>query len=317
LQACPLGSSWRAEVLTKLLSSSMEGQPKPPRKSAKQGPRKSAFVRDARKSKAAVSKDSNEDPGESPALEPVKPLDISNGKALFLKYDNVYYNSASLGKWVEATVIMINEQGHIMIDTKEEYWFPLDEQREKIRPCGFKPFQVGEHVQYDSLTQHAWLDCKVIVVDPVDHSIQVSVKEHSWIKVAQQGDKVRYPVRPGFEELIWQAGRMLKKNPPEVDTAERKYRKVLVQEEDNIKALEGLALLLRDYRGDYSQAEACYETALEESPYEMKVLSDYADMCLVQGRDGLAEDLYGRLRRVREKLREFDESGESDSDEGC
>jgi len=289
-----------------------------PRKSAKKVPRPSVYAGAGSRRKGSVSKESIEDAAESASPEPVKPLDVSNGKALFKKYDDVYYNSVSLGAWVEATVIMINALGHIMIDTKEEYWFPLEEQREKIRLCGFKPYQVGENVQYDSVTQHAWLDCKVIVVDPVDHSIQVSVKENYWVKVAQQTDKVRYPVRPGSDELIWQAGRMLKKTPPDVDAAERKYRKVLEKEEDHVKALEGLALLLRDYRGNYLQAEAFYKRAVEESPYEMKVLSDYADMCLVQGRDDLAEELYDRLRRIRAKLREFDESEESsESDEGC
>jgi len=283
----------------------------PPRRSAKQ----SAKHSDLGKKKSKKSGQKEEDGAPIVSAKP-KPLDVSNGKALYKKYERCYYNSASLGKWVDACVIMVNESGEVMIDTKEEYWFTIEEQQEKFKAIGHKSYRVGESVQYNSVTQHAWLDCKVIVVDPVNHAIQVSVKENHWIKVPEQEEKVRYPVRPGIEELLWEAGRLLEKEPPDPDLAERKYRKVLEKEDDNVKAMEGLAILLRDYKKDFQGAEGIYIQALEESPYEMKALSDYADLIMFQGRREAAEDLYSRLAKVRAKLRDFDEEAEESEEEG-
>merc|ERR1719210_1381516 len=114
-------------------------QPQPRRSKFQQAPRKS--VKGAAKpvpSKRAPSVN-KEKPAPAAAPPPLplkpKPMDVSNGKALYAKYAKCFYNSVSLGKWVEATVIMVNENGEIMIDTKEEYWFSVQEQQEKFRAC--------------------------------------------------------------------------------------------------------------------------------------------------------------------------------------
>lgn len=291
----------------------------PPRRSGKdaakpQGAKPSGKQPAARKSvkqsNQSVSKASSV-PEIEPAPKP-QPLDLSNGKALYKKYDKCFYNSVSLGKWVEATVIMVNEDGCVMIDTKEEYWFSIEEQVEKFK-AGQTCYQVGEHVQYKSVTQNCWIDCKVIVMDPQNYAIQVSVKENHWMKVKEQEEKVRYPVKPGIEETLWEAGKVLEKKVPDVDSAEKTYRQVLKNEDDNVKALYGLAVLLRDFRNDYHAARRIFLQALEESPYDMKVLSDYADLNLVLGARSEAEELYDRLAKVRAKLREFEEETEESS----
>lgn len=281
----------------------------------KQSGKAPAAKKGAKQSKEAASKAAKEE--SAPPPEPVKPqpLDVSNGKSIFKKYDKCYYNSVSLGKWVEAVVIMVNEEGAIMIDTKEEYWFSVEEQLEKFK-VGQKSYQVGEHVQYKSVTQNCWIDCKVIVVDPQNSAIQVSVKENHWIKVREQEEKIRYPVKAGVEEALWEAGRLLEKSVPEVESAEKKYRQVLRQEDDNVKALYGLAVLLRDFRNDFKAAKKVFVEALDESPYDMKVLSDYADLALVLGMKSEAEELYDRLLKVRAKLREFEEDAEESASEG-
>lgn len=249
--------------------------------------------------------------GEGPGAEmkpKPKPMDVSNGKALFAKHSKCQYNSISLGKWVDATVTMVDPDGQIMIDIKDNCWFTVEEQKEKFRDMPHKcPWSVGDLVQYKSVTQNCWVACKIIAVDPNTGSVQIDVKEKYWMKVEEQEQKLRPHMLVPTDELIWEAGQLLDKDFPDVAGAEAKLQKVLDLEDDNTKAMDVYAILLRDHRADHGQAEAMYKEALLHNPFDVKILSDYSDLLIFHGRPEEAKPMQELMQKVRVKLKEFED----------
>jgi len=246
-----------------------------------------------------------EDQGAPPLR--ARPLDVSNGKALFKKYDNIEYNSVTQGAWLEVQVIMVREDGAIMIDLKDRYWFDVQEQASKFREGGRKPWLVESELQYYSQTQGGWVDCTVVNRNPSDNSIQISCKEHYWMGVAEQDEKLRMPLYDRSDEIVWESGKMLKQDPPDCRGAEEKLKQLLLDEPDHTLAMESLANLLRDWHQDYAGAEELYRRALNENPFEVKVLSDFGDLLKVLRKKTEADEIHQRWRKVRDKMKEIED----------
>lgn len=234
------------------------------------------------------------------------PLDVSNGKARFKKYQNVEYNSITQGAWLEVQVITVNRDGCIMIDLKDGYWFTVEEQWQKFRDGSRKAWLVDSELEYWSVTHASWTPCVVIDRNPQDNSIQIDIKKGYWMSVAEQDEKLRLPLYDKGDEIVWKTGKMLAAEPPDVAGAEKMLRKLLQEAPDHTLAMESLAAILRDYFGDLDGAEDLYRQALNENPFELKVLSDLGDLLLVRGQEKEAEEMHQRWRKVREKLKDIE-----------
>lgn len=279
-------------------------QESPPNSSQK--PKNGSKVKAPR---AAVEGDREVAALEDRKVAPLKarPLDVSNGKALYKKYDNIEYNSITQGAWLEVQVIMVREDGAIMIDLKDRYWFDLQEQSGKFREGGRKPWLVESELQYYSQTQGGWVDCTVVNRNMADNTIQISCKEHYWMSVAEQDEKLRMPLYDRSDEVVWEAGKMLKQDPADCKGSEQKLRQLLQDEPDHTLAMESLANLLRDWHLDFGGAEVLYRRALNENPFEIKVLSDFGDLLKVLGKKPEAEEIHQRWRKVRDKMKEIED----------
>merc|ERR1712129_134233 len=109
------------------------------------------------------------------------------------------------------------------------------------------------------------------------------------------------------DEIVWETSKMLEAEPPDTRGAEQKLKQLLQEEPDHTLAMESLAALVRDYYGDLSGAEELYRRALNENPFELKVLSDYGDLLKVLGKKGEADEMHQRWRKVRDKLKEIED----------
>lgn len=237
-----------------------------------------------------------------------KALDVSNGKALYYKYQPLQYNSITQGNWIDVEVIMVREDGAVMIDLKEGYWFTVEEQKSRFRARARKTYAPDTELQYHSVTQGGWVDCSVIRVNAKDQSIMINLKENYWMSVAEQDEKLRLPCYDKFDELVWDASKLLDRDPPDREGAERKYLEVLQTEPDHIGSMLRLAELLAD-RGDLQGAEARWREVLNENPFEEKALSDLGDLLKIIGGAEEAKQLHKRWKRVRDKLKEIEEEG--------
>lgn len=252
----------------------------------------------------ALNSDSKESKNRK-APSKAKPLDVSNGKALFKKYQNIEYNSVTQGAWLDVQVIMVREDGAIMIDLKDRFWFDPEEQKTKFRDGGRKPYLLDSELQYFSSTQGGWVDC--IVVNQNKDGVQINIKENYWMSVAEQDEKLRLPLYDRSDEVVWESGKLLKMEPPDCRQAEQKLRTLLQEETDLTLAMETLATLLRDYYQDYTGAEELYQRALNDNPFEIKVLSDFGDLLKFRGRAKEAEEMHQRWRKVRDKMKEIED----------
>jgi len=235
-----------------------------------------------------------------------KPLDVSNGKALFLKGQKVQYKSVTQGTWVDAEVVMVREDGAVMIDLKDRHWFEVADQMAKFRARPRRLFDTGMDVQYFSVTQGGWTDC--IVSDyREDGAVQISIKDNYWMKVPEQDEKLRAPCFDRCDELVWEAEKLMRKTPPECHAAEEKYREALQLDPDHVTSMLGLAALLRDYFGELVEAEQLFRAVLEESPFDLTALSDLGDLLKVVGRGEDAKQLHKKWWKVRDRLKELEE----------
>jgi len=271
-----------------------------------QGSRKPESASKKRNSKEAKAKQSN---SKDLKAEPpkAKPLDVSGGKALFKKYQNIEYNSITQGAWLEVQVIMVNEDGAIMIDLKDRYWFGIEEQRLKFREGSRKAWLEGSELEYLSTTHNSWTPCMVVERNEKDNSIQIDIKKGYWMSVAEQDKKLRLTLYDASDIIVWETGKMLQEDPPDPHKAEQKLRELLQEEPDHTLAMESLAAILRDYFDDLAGADELYRRALNENPFELKVLSDFYDLLRVQGHAAEAEEMYQRWRKVRDKLKDIEE----------
>jgi len=267
-------------------------------------PASASKPRSASKAKKSGSKESGDLKAELPKHVP---LDVSNGKARFKKYQNIEYDSVTQGAWLEVQVIMVREDGGIMIDLKDRYWFDVDEQWKKFREGSRKAWLVDSELEYWSVSNQGWTRCSVCDRNPQDNSIQIDIKKGYWMSVAEQDEKLRLPLYDGGDEIVWKTGRMLQADPPDVSGAEKMLRKLLQEASDHTLAMESLAAILRDYFGDLPGAEALYRQALNENPFELKVLSDLGDLLRVQGQESEADEMHKRWRKVRDKLKDIEE----------
>lgn len=236
-----------------------------------------------------------------------KALDVSNGKARFAKHSLVLYNSVTQGTWVDAEVVFIREDGAIMIDLKDGHWFSVEDQRSKFKEGGRKPWAVGTELQYFSVTQGGWTDCTVTAMNPQDRSIQINIKADYWMQVDEQDQKLRAPCVDKFDELVHEAEHLLKRSPPDVAGAEKKYRDVLKVDTEHVAALEGLAVLYTNFIGDLEIAEDLFRKALDENPWSSRALTDLGDILKVTRRSDEGKKFHKRWRKVRDRLKELEE----------
>lgn len=244
---------------------------------------------------------------ESRVQRKVLPFDISNGKTLFKKYECIEYNSQSHNAWLEVQVLMVREDGAIMIDLKDKYFFTVQEQKEKFRKGSRQPWQIDTELQYYSLTQGGWVDCTVTLLRDIDNAVQINIKAEYWMLEDEQEEKLRLPIYEVSDEVVWEVGKLLKMEPPQYKQGERRLEELLENEPDHTSALECLAALRRDHYGDYSGAEKLYRQALDENPFELKVLSDFGDLLKAMGNKSEGEQVHQRWRKVRDKVKDIEE----------
>mmetsp|Transcript_31386 Transcript_31386/g.67443 ORF Transcript_31386/g.67443 Transcript_31386/m.67443 type:complete len:265 (-) Transcript_31386:525-1319(-) len=234
-------------------------------------------------------------------------LDVSNGKALFRKHGFVQYNSVTQGTWVDAEVIFVREDGSIMIDLKDGHWFSVADQRSKFREGRRKAWAIGTELQYFSLTQGGWTDCTVTNLNPADHAVMINIKAEYWMSVDEQDQKLRLPCLDKYDELIYEASRLLERDNPDVASAEQRYREVLKAESDHVVALEAMAVLHMNHRSDLAMAENYFRKALDENPWSLRTLTDLGDILKVTRRAEEGKRLHKRWRKVRDRLKELEE----------
>jgi len=245
--------------------------------------------------------------GKGAVKAKVKGLDVSNGKAWFAKHSFVQYNSVTQNTWVDAEVIFVREDGSIMIDLKDGHWFSVEDQRTKFRDGRRKAWAVGTELQYFSVTQGGWTDCTVTAMNPQDRSIQINIKADYWMQVDEQAQKLRAPCVDKTDELVYEAGHLLERSVPDAAGAEEKYREVLKMEPDHVAALEGLAVLMMNFRSDLEASEDLFRQALVENPWSLRALTDLGDILKVTQRLDEARKLHKRWRKVRDRLKDLEE----------
>lgn len=95
--------------------------------------------------------------------------------------DELLYNSASNGRWIDCTVIQVREDGAVEIDVKRDCWLSVVAQKHKLRKRGEPLFSLHQLVQYADAH-----DAKVIGVRDEDGAIEIDAQPGAWLTVDDQ-----------------------------------------------------------------------------------------------------------------------------------
>jgi len=112
--------------------------------------------------------------------------------------DQLEYNSASQGRWVNCTVAVVEPDGSIQINVKLGYLIGFEEQAEKLRipqesPAEAPAVAIGQRVEYHSRSLDKWIPCHITAVEP-GGDIQIDVKPGHSMSKAEQLERIRLPL---------------------------------------------------------------------------------------------------------------------------
>lgn len=109
-----------------------------------------------------------------------------------------YLSSTNGGRWVPCAIHALHLDGSIQLDCKVGYWMSPKDQDAKLRaksgpqhaaPRASSRYDLGQHLQYHSLTNGCWVIARVVCIDS-SGALQLDCKQGQWLDAEQQAARM-------------------------------------------------------------------------------------------------------------------------------
>lgn len=241
-----------------------------------------------------------------------------NSVAIFRKWQRVQYWSTSHECWVNAVVVAVRSDGAVQIDVKDSFWISLEEQTGKLRIPQREAYEVNTRLDKCN-DRGEWEECRVLDVHEDEQSIKIDIEPETWYSMEAQTSIFR-PHCPGEAEvLMWKAEMLVREkvgiwgpktslSPEILGSMADLYATALHRSPHNVRCMDFLAEV-RCEQGRIEDAETLYEQALDEDPFDLKVLSDFQELLKGKGEKVKAKNLAKREVTIKDRLRDLKSKG--------